>query len=244
MLFLFFFVEEGEHEEDEENDPQHRELCANCGTALGIDVPIECLWKNRWTEQEENETWCSQCYADHRTELKEDGWGRDSGEESSEEEEEEEDQAPATVVPVPVYQGIFPHILKKLFYLHTLPFSLYSITVSLFFLTLSCFLFFSVGDGYPDSSYRSSAPVVRTHECTDNCRGKLHFTFKGKLKIWAEDRKFGCCKCECYDYPEFEGCSVCPICKSTNVCGHEYEFPSLLCFECEHQEDEEEEEGV
>jgi hypothetical protein len=72
------------------DDSQYQELCANgCGTVLGIDVSIQCLCKNQGTEQEENETWCSDCFYDLRQELEAEGWSRD---EETDDEDEDDDE--------------------------------------------------------------------------------------------------------------------------------------------------------
>ena len=75
-------------EEDEENEEQYQCMCDNlCGTRLGINVPIACIYQMKegrpsW-ENHPDQTWCQTCWDDLKEEMNEEGWVNDDSSDDS-----------------------------------------------------------------------------------------------------------------------------------------------------------------
>jgi hypothetical protein len=76
-------------EEEKEYEDQYKQQCEECDTTLTEDVQIECLEKKSGEEK----VVCHTCWSDHKKELKEEGWARNTeAYEPSDDEESDNDE--------------------------------------------------------------------------------------------------------------------------------------------------------
>ena len=73
-------------DDEEENEEQYQCMCDNlCGTRLGINVPIACIYhiNEQGRADSKDQTWCQTCWDDLKEEMNEEGWMNDDSSDDS-----------------------------------------------------------------------------------------------------------------------------------------------------------------